>query len=135
MARGRKPGKDYIDPIEFNNDLIDSLQNKDSDGVPHLTSAALHKLDLMISKLINRKMRYDNAMDRDDVVQTIWLDILKTWHRYDPNIGSTPFSFFTSYILLGAAKFWKQMYGDKKELGIVSISGAHNTDNNEIYNI
>lgn len=132
---GRKRSANYIDPEEFRQDLVNSLNRKNALGEhdPQLTKEALDKMQKMIDRLLNQKMKYANPQDREDCKSRAWEDILRYWKNYKPDSPSTPFSYFTSMILIGATKFWKEMYKDKKELNTISMSAG--SDTNEIFSI
>lgn len=127
---GRKRGKHYINGEEFRKDIIESLNNLDEEGNPRLTKGAIDKIQLLINRLLNH--RYSDPMDRDDAKSFAWMDILKYWTNYNPDKASTPFSYYTSMILIASTKFLKKMHGDRKKLNTIRINFS---EDNEIFSI
>ena len=53
---------------------------------------------VLMSKKINKKFRYDNEMDRDDVLQYTYYIILIRWHNFDETKYTNAFAYYTELI-------------------------------------
>jgi len=62
-----------------------------------LTDEAIKMLILMCKK-INLKFRYENEMDREDVLQFSYLRILQVWKNFDETRYTNTFSYYTEII-------------------------------------
>ena len=112
-----KRNPDYLSNDDLLKEIIISKQQK------KLTDKAFNMLVLM-AKRINRKFRYDNEMDRDDVLQYSYENLLKRWHNFDEKKYINAFSYYTELIKRSHTMQYNLLMRDRK--GTVSIHNFYN---------
>jgi len=108
-----------------NDDLYKEIIKSKKDG--KLTDAAFNMLMLM-TKRINRKFRYDNEMDREDVLQFSYLRLLQVWNNFDETRFSNVFSYYTEVIKRAHAFEYNLLMKTRKD----SISINNFYDDNDM---
>lgn len=119
-----KRNPDYLSNDDLYAEILKSKkENK-------LTDKAFNMLVLM-AKRINRKFRYDNEMDRDDVLQYSYENLLKRWHNFDENKYTNAFSYYTELIKRSHTFQYNILMKDRKKS--ISINSFY--ENGEDMNI
>jgi len=117
----------YVKPKELYDEICVSLKDK------KLTKKAETML-ILIAKRANRRLSYDNPMDREDCICFAILDLLKYWDRFKPEKSSNAFSFYTQIAKNGYAKGWNKLHPGKYK-GTISLSGKGTYESEGIYSV
>lgn len=129
-----KSDKYYISNKDFSNEIIACKVT----GV--LTPKAVDFFILLSNRTIRtKKLHHRCQADIEDAVQTAIEDCLRYWQNFDPTVseyGPNAFSYFTSIVGNGFAKFYNKMYKLKGVDGhIKHISLNTSGDEGEIYSL
>lgn len=112
---GRKRGKNYIDPADFYNEMLISLEQDE------LTNNAINYCRMVIER-VSRCNHYDSKEDAEDCKAHAMMNILRYWRNFDPEKYKNPFNYFTSYAWTGLAQGWNTLHPKvESDLGIVKI--------------
>lgn len=57
----------------------------------------------------NKRLKYKDEMDREDCISGAIEDLLRYWNRFDPNLSTNAFAFFSQIAKHGFAKSWKKL--------------------------
>lgn len=106
----------YVNNVELYKEICVSLEKKE------LTSKALSMLGLIIENA-NRRLRYNNEMDREDCVAFAYMEVMKYWNRFNPEKSKNAFAYFTQMAKNGYAKGWDILH-PKKYKGTISMNGG-----------
>ena len=106
----------YVNNAELYAEICTSLEK----GA--LTPSALKMLHLIVENA-NRKLKYNNPMDREDCVAFAHLEIVKYWNRFKPEKSTNAFAYFTQMAKNGYAKGWDILH-PKRYKGTISMSGS-----------
>lgn len=94
-----------------NKDLLQEVIKSKEQG--YLTPSAIDMFKL-IAEESNKKLRYRDPMDREDCISGAMEDLLKYWNRFNPEISTNAFSFYTQIAKNGFAKVWKKLHPPDK---------------------
>lgn len=90
-----------------------------------LSDKAFDMLVLM-TKRINRKFRYENELDREDVLQYCYLRILQVWNNFDETKYTNAFSYYTE--IIKRAHAWQFNFLMKGRKDIININNFYGDD-------
>lgn len=76
-------------------------------------------MSMKIVKGVNRKFRYTNEDDRDDVISYSYEIIIKNWYHFDEDKFENPFSYISEIVKRAHALQFKQL--QKTRLNTVSL--------------
>lgn len=119
----RKKGKHYIDPKEFYDEIVKSLERGE------LTNKAIKFCQEIIDRTAMCN-HYDSVEDMEDCKSHAMCNILRYWKNFDPEKYDNPFSYFSSYAWTGLSQGWNTLH-PKKEAGYVKISLNSIDDGNQ----
>lgn len=111
---GRKKGKHYIDPKEFYDEMVISLEKDE------LTPKAIQFCQEIIDRTAMCN-HYDSKEDLEDCKAYAMFNILRYWRNFNPALYDNPFSYFSSYSWTGLSQGWNILH-PKKESGYTRIS-------------
>lgn len=110
----RKKGKNYVDPKEFYDEMVISLERGE------LTRKAI----MFCQEIINRAAmcnHYDSKEELEDCKSYAMYNVLRYWKKFDPEKYDNPFSYFSSFAWTGLSQGWNILH-PKKENGYTRIS-------------
>jgi DNA-directed RNA polymerase specialized sigma subunit len=117
----------YVKPKELYEEICISKQQE------KLTKKAEEML-ILIAYRANKKLSYENPMDREDCISFALLDIFKYWKSYNPEKNKNAFAYYTQMAKNGYAKGWNKLHPGKYK-GTLSLSGKGSTDSEGIYSV
>ena len=129
----KKRSKHYLS----NKDLLkEILISKEQDK---LTDKAFNMLMLLAERVVSR-LPYANNYLREEAHSGAVLDLLLYWDRFDPDISTNAFSYYTQVSKSGCCKGFNISYkGGKKFQGtLISMDGSYQRDSDNtggIYSI
>jgi DNA-directed RNA polymerase specialized sigma subunit len=94
-----------------NKDLLAEVIKSKENG--KLTPQAV-EMFRKIAKESNKNLSYKNPMDREDCISSAIEDMLKYWDRFDPEVSTNAFAFYSQMAKNGFAKGWKKLHHPKK---------------------
>lgn len=118
---GRKRSNHYIDPDDFYNELLISLERDE------LTDKAVYYCKLLIDRVAKCNF-YKSKEDEEDCKAHAMYNILKYWRNFNPDEYKNPFNYFTSYAWTGLAQGWNVLH-PKNEIEYTTISLTNFDDN------
>lgn len=104
---GRKRSNNYIDPKEFYDEIVISLEKDE------LTPKAIEFCRLLIER-VSRCNHYDSPEDAEDCKSHAMFNILRYWRNFNPEKYDNPFNYFTSYAWTGLAQGWNVLHPEKE---------------------
>lgn len=111
----------YLKPKDFFNEIVLSKKNG------KLTAKAVDMLILLANES-SKKLKYKDPMDREDCIGYAIEDLLRYWDRYNPDISTNAFAFFTQVAKHGMAKGWNKIHNKKagQHISISEEGGIYN---------
>jgi DNA-directed RNA polymerase specialized sigma subunit len=103
MARKPKPENDYVDRKKLKEELDKSFAQDE------LTDEAWRMFMLMGRRISYGKYSYKYEDDREDCIMVAMEAIQKYWLNYDETKSKYPFSYFTTVIMNGIAKGFREI--------------------------
>jgi hypothetical protein len=104
---GRKRSANYIDPKEFYDEMVISLEKDE------LTPRAVELCQLLIDR-VSKCNHYDCIEDEEDCKAHAMFNILRYWRNFNPEKYDNPFNYFTSYAWTGLAQGWNTIHPEKE---------------------
>lgn len=105
---GRKRSVNYIDPKEFYDEIIVSLEKDE------LTPRAIELCQLLIDR-VAKCNHYSSVEDEEDCKAHAMYNILRYWRNFNPQKYDNPFSYFTSFAWSGLGQGWKVIHPEKED--------------------
>lgn len=100
----RTEGKEgYVSNKELYCEMLVSLARG------RLTNRAA-EIFMLIGKGVQKKMYYNNLLDKEDCYMGGLSDMLTHWYNYNPETTANPFAYFTEVFKRGSAKAWNGLH-------------------------